>query len=91
MGAPKKHEYLQWAALRNGIIIEDNYDSELTVSSKPEDSLFSMSGGQNVIYVNTFSKTIAPSVRIGYMILPENMVELYNEKTGVLFLYRTGV
>ena len=82
VGAPKKHEYLQWAALRNGIIIEDNFDSELTVSSKAEDSLFSMSGGQNVIYVNTFSKTIAPSVRIGYMILPENMVELYNEKLG---------
>ena len=78
----KKHEYLRWAEKRDALIIEDNYESELTVSSKAEDSLFSMSGGKGVIYVNTFSKTIAPSIRIGYMILPGELTERFMEKLG---------
>lgn len=78
----KKHEYLNWAKKREGIIIEDNYDSELTVSHKQEDSLFMLSNGNNVIYLNTFSKTIAPSIRIGYMVLPESLVDFYNSRLG---------
>ena len=62
--------------------MEDNYDSELTVSSKPESPLFSIADGVNVIYMNTFSKTIAPSVRIGYMILPEILVDAFEHKLG---------
>ena len=79
---PKKHEYLQWAEKRGGLIIEDNYDSELAVAAKAEDSLFRMSGGRNVIYINTFSKTIAPSMRIGYMILPEERIGQFEERLG---------
>ena len=78
----KKHEYLRWAESRGGILIEDNYDSELTVSRKPEIPLFSMTSAGNVIYINTFSKTVAPSIRIGYMILPENMEKLFEERLG---------
>lgn len=78
----KKHEYLRWAKQRKGFIIEDNYDSELTVSKKVEDSLFSIAYESNVIYVNTFSKTIAPSMRIGYMILPEKLLEDFNTRIG---------
>ncbi len=77
----KKKEYLSWAT--NGkYIIEDNYDSELTVSRKLEDALFSISNTDNVIYMNTFTKTIAPSVRIGYMILPEKLLEIFDDKLG---------
>jgi len=78
----KKHEYLSWAEKRQGLIIEDNYDSELTVSSKQEDTLFAMSKSDNVIYVNTFSKTIAPSMRIGYMVLPEALAEEFERRLG---------
>lgn len=78
----KKLSYLRWAKARNGIIIEDNYDSELTVSRKMEASMYSMDPEVNIIYVNTFSRTIAPSMRIGYMLLPERMVELFHEKLG---------
>jgi len=78
----KKHEYLRWANQRDGFIIEDNYDSELTVSKKPEDSLFSITSDSNVVYVNTFSKTIAPSVRIGYMLLPEKLLEDFQCRLG---------
>lgn len=78
----KRHEYLRWAEKRNGYIIEDNYDSELTVSKKNEDTVFSLSNKGTVIYLNTFSHTIAPSMRIGYMVLPEQMVDTFREKLG---------
>lgn len=81
-GASKKNEYIRWANLRNGYIIEDNYDSELTVSRRMEDTVFSMSNGKNVIYINTFSNTVASSVRIGYMILPKSMIESFTDKLG---------
>lgn len=80
--ASKRAEYLRWAEKRNGYIIEDNYESELTVSKKNEDTVFSLSENGNVIYLNTFSKTIAPSVRVGYMILPEKLLDLFKEKLG---------
>ncbi|MCR5830316.1 MAG: PLP-dependent aminotransferase family protein [Lachnospiraceae bacterium] len=82
VGISKKKEYLRWAASRGGVIIEDNYDSELTVSSKAEDTLFSMSNGDHVIYLNTFSKTIAPSLRVGYMLLPTELLNSFTEKLG---------
>lgn len=80
IGGTKKREYIQWAESSDGYIVEDNYDSELTVSMKAEDSLFSLSGGKRVIYVNTFSHTIAPSLRVGYMVLPSMLEEKFNEK-----------
>ncbi len=82
VGVSKKNEYLRWARERNGFLVEDNYDSELTVSRKAEDTLFSMADGENVLYVNTFSKTIAPSVRIGYLLLPEGLADAFNERLG---------
>lgn len=78
----KRCEYIQWVKKRNGYIIEDNYDSELTVSKKNEDTVFSLSDGGSVIYINTFSKTIAPSIRIGYMILPESLLNEFENKLG---------
>ena len=78
----KRQEYLRWADSRNGYIIEDNYDSELTVSKKNEDTVFSLANNNTVIYLNTFSQTIAPSMRIGYMVLPEILVERFESKLG---------
>ena len=78
----KRQEYLRWAEKRNGYIIQDNYDSELTVSKKNEDTVFSLSKDERVIYLNTFSHTIAPSIRIGYMVLPKEMVSAFQKKLG---------
>ncbi len=80
--ASKRREYLHWAEERKGYIIEDNYDSELTVSTKKEDPLFSLDHSGHVLYLNTFSKTIAPSIRIGYMLLPESLLERFEERLG---------
>ena len=81
-GISKKLEYLRWAKKRNGILIEDNYDSELTISKKAEEPLFSMDPEVDVIYLNTFSRTLAPSMRIGYMIMPKSLVKPFEEKLG---------
>ncbi len=80
--ASKKSEYIRWAKCGNRIIVEDDFESEFTLLKKAEETVFSLSGGSNVIYVNTFSKTISPSVRVAYMLLPENMIELYQKTVG---------
>ena len=81
-GASKKHEYIRWAERRDAVLVEDNYDSELAVNQKPEDSLFAMDRGRRTVYINTFSKTIAPSMRVGYMLLPESLTERYERTLG---------
>lgn len=80
--ASKRQEYISWARKRNGFIVEDNYDSELTVSKKNDDTIFALSGQEKVIYLNTFSHTIAPSIRVGYMVLPEDMLSEFERKLG---------
>lgn len=80
--ASKRYEYINWAEKRNGYIIEDNYDSEFTVSTKAEDTVFSLAKNNKVIYINTFSHTIAPSIRVGYMVLPQQLAEEFDAKLG---------
>jgi len=80
--ASKRNEYIRWAKERGGVIIEDDFNSEFTVSTKNEDTVFSLEPTRSVIYMNTFTKTIAPSMRIGYMVLPENLVKPFFEKMG---------
>ncbi len=80
--ASKRREYLAWAAARNAVLIEDDYDSEFTLSGKPADTLFGTSEYDQVIYISTFSRTIAPSIRIGFMILPESLLTAFHKKAG---------
>lgn len=80
--ASKRHEYLRWAELGERYIIEDDFESEFSVSKKTEETLFSHSFRDNVIYMNTFSKTVSPSFRIGYMVLPKALAKAYEEKLG---------
>lgn len=79
--ASKRHEYIRWAKNRDGIIVEDDFDSEFTMSSKAEETVFSLDP-HRVIYMNTFSRTVAPSIRVGYMILPDKLVPLFGETLG---------
>ncbi len=80
--ASKRNEYIKWSMDRNAVIIEDDFNSEFTVSTKNEDTVFSLEPTHSVIYVNTFTKTIAPSMRIGYMVLPEELVTPFFDKIG---------
>lgn len=80
--ASKRHEYIRWAKQNDRYIIEDDFESEFSVSTKPTETLFSLSANDNVIYLNTFSKTISPSLRIGYMVLPKHLVEGFEKNLG---------
>ena len=79
--ASKRREYIKWASKRNGILIEDDFDSEFTLLSKAEDTLFSLAP-DSVIYMNTFSRTIAPSMRVGYMVIPKRLTEKFERNIG---------
>ena len=80
--ASKRHEYVRWARTRGGILVEDDYDSEFSSDARGGETLFSLDGGERVIYLNTFSKTIAPSLRIGYLVLPKSLLARYAERVG---------
>lgn len=82
--ASKRHAYLQWADGGERYIIEDDFESEFSVSRKAEETLFSHAHKENVIYMNTFSKTLSPSFRIGYMVLPRPLAQAYRDRLGFL-------
>ncbi len=79
--ASKRHEYLQWAD-RDRWIIEDDFESEFSVSRKAEETLFAHTSRDNVIYMNSFSMTISPSLRVGYMVLPKRLAAEFHNKLG---------
>ena len=78
MPASRRHELLNWAQEgEDHYIIEDDYDCEFRYNSKPIPALKSRDALGKVIYMNTFSKTLSPSIRISYMVLPEQLLEKY--------------
>ena len=81
--AAKRYEYLQWAARPGRFIVEDDFDSEFFMPGKPLESLYSLDERGAVIYLNTFSKSLAPSMRMGYMILPPALLPIYRERVGM--------
>ena len=80
--ASKRHEYIRWAAAGRRLILESDYGSEFSVAAAPMETLFVLSEKDNVIYTNTFSKTISPSMRMGYLVLPPALVAPFQEKLG---------
>lgn len=83
MPIKRRQELLKWAEIaKDRYIIEDEYDSEFRFVGRPISTLQSIDSGNKVIYMNTFSKTIAPTIRISYMVLPIHLVNEYKEKMG---------
>ena len=81
MPAARRYELLAWAyENKDHYIIEDDYDSEFRLSGKPIPALASMDAGDRVIYMNTFSKSLTSTIRISYMVLPENLANLFYQK-----------
>lgn len=77
----RRYELLSWASKsKDRYIIEDDYDSEFRLLGKPIPSLQSIDVLEKVIYINTFSKSLTPTIRISYMVLPEALMKKYNEK-----------
>lgn len=79
----RRYGLLQWAnESSNRYIIEDDYDSEFRLQGKPIPSLFSMDTTGKVIYFNTFTKSLASTIRVSYMVLPKSLLTQYYSKLG---------
>lgn len=79
----RRGELLRWAYEKPGrYIIEDDYDSEFRYASRPIPAMQGLDEGGRVIYVGTFSRTIAPSIRVAYLILPHSLLEEYRARFG---------
>lgn len=82
MPISRRQELLTWASEEEErYIIEDDFDCEFRYDSRPFPALKSLDVHGRVIYMNTFSKTLSPAVRVAYMVLPEPLMERYSQKT----------
>ena len=77
--AAKRHEYLSWAGEHGSMIVEDDYDAAFAAPGRRIQTIFSLDPAR-VIYLNTFSKLLAPSVRTGFLVLPEGLLEAYRTR-----------
>ncbi len=89
MSVQERFSLVEFARENNKIIIEDDYGSEFRYFNRPTPSLQGLDGGENVVYLGTFSKLLLPSIRISFMILPDAFLyeykqksELYNQTVG---------
>ncbi|MDY3257287.1 MAG: PLP-dependent aminotransferase family protein [Ruminococcus callidus] len=79
----KRYALLEWASKSpDRYIIEDDYDSEFRLSGKPISSLYGIDVIDKVIYMNTFSKSLASTIRISYMVLPKSLMKRFHERLG---------
>jgi len=77
----RRMELLKWACEAQGrYIVEDDYDSEFRYKGKPIPALKGYDASEKVIYLGTFSKSIAPAIRLSYMVLPKPLQEAYEQK-----------
>jgi GntR family transcriptional regulator/MocR family aminotransferase len=77
MSATRRLQLLDWAQKQGSWIIEDDYDSEFRYGSRPIPSLQGMDADARVVYIGTFSKVLFPSARVGYIVIPRDLVERF--------------
>lgn len=83
MPVSRRYGVLEWANKQEGrYIIEDDYDSEFRLQGKPIPSLMSIDVSDRVIYMNTFTRSLASTIRVGYMVLPQSLVQSFYDKLG---------
>jgi GntR family transcriptional regulator / MocR family aminotransferase len=74
----RRLKLLDWAERRDAWILEDDYDSEFHYSARPLPSLYALSERQRVVYVGTFSKVLSPALRVGYVIVPPALRDVFS-------------
>ena len=83
MPVGRRAALLAWAGEREErFIVEDDYDSEFRYASRPIPAMQSLDDGGKVIYVGTFSRSIAPSIRVAYLVLPRRLLPVYGQRLG---------
>ena len=81
MPVGRRTQLLRWAAEKPGrYIIEDDYDSEFRHASRPIPAMQGLDRAGKVIYIGTFSRSLAPGIRVAYLVLPERLLELYKTR-----------
>ena len=83
MSVEKRISVLSEAISHNRLIIEDDYNNEFRYFSKPSPCLQGLAGGEHVVYLSTFSKLLLPSIRLSFMILPDELLPLYEKKKAL--------
>jgi len=78
LSLPRRLDLLSWASRTGTIIIEDDYDSEYRYKGKPFPALAGIDSGASVIYVGTFSKVLLPALRLGYIVVPKDLVDVFS-------------
>ncbi|MBR1176938.1 PLP-dependent aminotransferase family protein [Bradyrhizobium sp. KB893862 SZCCT0404] len=73
----RRHQLLAWARKNDAYVIEDDYDSEYRYDTRPIPPLHALEGSGNVIYLGTVSKTLSPTLRIGYLVVPAGLRPLF--------------
>lgn len=77
LSMPRRQKLLKWAAATGAWILEDDYDSEYRYAVRPEPTLHSLDNDGVVIYMGTFSKTLSPELRLGYMVVPPDIADTF--------------
>ncbi|MGA7414209.1 MAG: PLP-dependent aminotransferase family protein, partial [Bryobacteraceae bacterium] len=91
MSASRRLQLLDWAKRAGSWIVEDDYDSEYRYESMPIASLQGLDRNWRVIYIGTFSKTLFPAVRLGYMVLPPDLVDHFVAVRRVLDIFPSNL
>ncbi|MFD1198251.1 PLP-dependent aminotransferase family protein [Brucella gallinifaecis] len=74
---PRRQQLLAWSRRQNAYVIEDDYDSEYRYDINPVPPLYGLPDSHNVIYLGTISKTLSPTLRIGYLVLPPELQPVF--------------
>lgn len=83
MSAARRREVLDWASERSGrYVIEDDYDCEFRLAGRPIPALQSIDSAGRVIYANTFTRSLGPAFRFGYMVLPAQLAREFRDRLG---------
>ncbi len=84
MPLARRLDLLAWARRAGAVVFEDDYDSEYRYSGRPVEALQALDDGARVLYSGTFSKTMFPGLRLGYLVVPENLVGIFRSVKTLL-------
>ena len=82
MPVSRRLELIHHAEAHDSLIIEDDFENEFVYLQKPTPSLFRLAGGQDVVYIGSFSRLLLPSIRISFMVLPSSLSDAYGKKAA---------
>ncbi|QHW33392.1 PLP-dependent aminotransferase family protein [Paenibacillus rhizovicinus] len=91
LSAERRAELLAWASRRGAVIIEDDYDSELRWGGRPVEPLKALDREDRVVYIGTFSKTMFVDLRLGYVVLPDALLEPFRLAKALLEPHPTAL